>query len=431
MATTNPPQQNPALSQFRPTRRELLSFAGAAALVALAPVAPAGAQDPQPAGAAEPATHSSAQPRYVYVGTYTAPNTAPGGEKPSTALGIYVFAMDPETGALTPVQVVPDIPNPSWLDLDPQQHFLYAVSEVSTWQGVDNSGGVTAYAVDPVTGKLTRLNDQPSQGAIPAHLLVDPTGRFVLVANYIGANFTVLPILADGTLGPATDVVAVSGMGPNASRQEAPHPHEVAFDPAGHFVVGNDLGTDKVWTWTLDTTAGTLVPNALPYAQVASGSGPRHTAFHPSGHFVYVISEMVSSITAFSYDAARGACTWLQTVSTLPNHFRGTSACAEIMVHPSGRFLYGSNRGHDSIVGFSIDQATGLLDPIDWTPTGGAIPRSFGIDPSGSLLLAANQNSDSIVPFLIHPQTGKLKPTKHITSTPTPVRIAFGGVAPH
>jgi len=427
MTTTNQPQQNPVFPQFKPTRRELLTLAGATALVALAPAAPAGAQAPQPERAAG---KSSAQPRYVYVGTYTAPNTAPGGVTPSTAVGIYVFALDPDTGALTPVQVVPDIPNPSWLDLDPQQRYLYAVSEVSSWQGQDNSGGVTAYAVDAATGQLTRINDQPSQGAIPANLVVDPTGRYVLVGNYIGANFAVLPILANGALGPATDVFAVSGAGPNAARQEAPHPHDVVFDPAGHFVFGNDLGTDKVWSWTLDTTAGKLVPNTLPYAQVASGSGPRHTAFHPSGQYVYVISEMVSSITAFSYDAARGACTWLQTVSTLPPRFHGTSACAEIAVHPSGRFLYGSNRGHDSIVGFTIDQATGQLDPIDWTPSGGAIPRSFGIDPSGSLLLAANQNSDNIVPFLIHPVTGRLKPTKQVTRTPTPVRIAFGGVVP-
>jgi len=430
-------------SDYRFSRRDLFPLVGAAALTtALAPASLASAQD----GASPDDSESDAGGRFVYVGTYTRPNTAPGGVRPSTALGIYVFKMDGRTGGLELVQVVEDtssqpLPNPSWLTLDPQQRYLYATSEVTTWRGAANTGGVTAFSVHPATGKLTRLNDQPSAGAIPAVVTLDPTGRYVLIGNYVGVppngTFAVLPIVQNGPragqLDPATDVFTVSGTGPNRSRQEQPHPHDVKFDPAGRFVFGPDLGTDRIWAWHLDVGTGKLVPVAPPdppYAQVASGSGPRHMAFHPSGRFVYVIDEMVSSITAFSYDGTRGTFTWIQTVSTLPPNFTGPSSCAEIVVHPSGSFVYGSNRGHDSIVGFSIDQQTGKLTLIEWTPTGGSFPRSFNIDPSGDLLLAANQNSDDIVPFRINRKTGKLKPMRQITQTPTPVCIMFGGVAP-
>ena len=421
--------------EYRLTRRELWPLVGAAATVAaLGSVSLASAQeDAAPSSDKKP----EAQERFVYVGTYTAPNTAPGGTQPSKALGIYVFTLDPKTGGLTLVQIVENIPNPSWVTLDPQKRFLYASSEVSTWKGVNNSGGLTAYSVDQTTGKLTILNDQPTMGAIPAFVTVDPTGKYALVANYIGANFTVLPIQSNGSLSPATDVFAVSGTGPNPTRQEAPHPHQIQFDPTGKFVFGNDLGTDRVWTWTFDSVAGKLVPNGPqftppppPYAQVAGGSGPRHSAFHPSGKFAYVISEMASSITAFTYDSTHGTLIWLQTVSTLPPKFTGTSACAEIVIHPSGKFVYGSNRGHDSIVGFAIDQSTGKLDVIEWTSTQGSIPRSFNIEPSGALLLAGNQNSDTIVPFRINPQNGKLMPTGQVTNTPTPVSIQFGVTVP-
>jgi 6-phosphogluconolactonase len=296
---------------------------------------------------------------------------------------------------------------------------------VSTWKSVTNTGGVTAFAIDPATGKITAINDQPTQGAIPAHVIVDPSGRFALIANYIGANFSVLPILASGGVGAFTDVFPVHGHGPNTARQEAPHPHQTLFDPAGKYVVGPDLGTDNVWSWTL--SGGKLVTNTnLDHAQVASGSGPRHLSFHPLGKFVYVIDEMVSSITAFSYNAELGTFTWLQTVSTLPPDFTGTSSTAEIIVHQSGKFLYGSNRGHNSIVGFRIDQQTGKLSLNGWTSTQGAIPRGFNIDPSGRLMLVGNQNSDTVVPYRINQSSGKLQPTGAVTRTPVPVSFAFG-----
>jgi 6-phosphogluconolactonase len=411
-------------------RRDLLPLVGAAAVAALvAPaVASADDNDDQRPGRDDDDDRDdgrSAPSRYVYVGTYTAPNTAPGGTRPSTAKGVYVFKMNGRTGALSPVQVF-ELENPSWFAVDANASHLYATSEVSTWNGASNTGGITAFSISPANGTISKINDQPTRGAIPAHVIVDPSGKYALVANYVGANWAVLPIQANGGLGPATDVFAVTGHGPDTARQEAPHPHETLFDPAGKFVFGPDLGTDRVWSWTL-SGGGQLVPNAnLDHAQVASGSGPRHLSFHPSGKFVYVISEMVSSITAFSYDAAHGTFIWLQTVSTLPPNFKGTSTTAEIIVHPSGKFVYGSNRGHNSIVRFRIDQDTGKLSQPDWTSTRGEIPRGFNIDPSGRLMLVGNQNSDTVVPFRISQNSGRLHFTGATTTTPVPVSFAFG-----
>jgi 6-phosphogluconolactonase len=414
------------LDAFRLGRRDLFPLVGAATLAALLAPSTASARhapvlqgddDSQPAPS-----------RYVYVGTYTAPNTAPGGKQPSTAKGIYVFNMDGETGGLTQIQEF-DIENPSWVTVDANATHLYATSEVTTWNGGSNNGGITAFSIDPATGNITSIGDQPTGGAIPAHVIIDPSGKFALVANYVGATWSVLPIEADGGLGAATNVFPVTGHGPNTERQEAPHPHETLFDPAGAFVFGADLGTDRVRSWKLNTTTGMLVPNAnLEDAQVASGSGPRHLSFHPSGKFVYVIDEMASSITAFSYEAEHGTFLWLQTVSTLPPDFTGTSTTAEIIVHRSGDFVYGSNRGHNSIVGFRIDQTSGRLSPIGWTPTQGEIPRGFNIDPSGRLMLVGNQNSDNVVPFRINQSSGELEATGAVTSTPVPVSFAFGGV---
>jgi 6-phosphogluconolactonase len=417
------------LDGHRLGRRDLFPLVGAAALAALIVPTVANAEGDDLRDDDDHDDGRSAPSRYVYVGTYTAPNTAPGGLVPSTAKGIYAFKMNGRTGGLSQIQVF-EIENPSWVALDANASHLYATSEVSTWHGVAGTGGITAFSISTGTGMITPIDDQPTGGAIPAHVIVDPSGKFALVANYIGANWSVLPIQSNGGLGAMTDVFPVTGHGPNTARQEAPHPHQTLFDPAGKFVFGNDLGTDRVWSWTLDPS-GKLVPNAnLDHAQVASGSGPRHSSFHPSGKFVYVIDEMVSSITAFSYDSTRGTFIWLQTVSTLPPDFTGTSTTAEIIVHPSGKWVYGSNRGHNSIVGFRIDQTTGKLSLIGWTSTQGSIPRGFNIDPSGRLMLVGNQNSDTVVPFRVNQATGKLHPTGAVTSTPVPVSFAFGPVIP-
>ncbi len=426
-----PSREAPAgapLDALRLGRRDLFPLVGAVALAAfVGPATVAGAD--YASAPDEQEDGQSAPSRFVYVGTYTAPNKAPGGLVPSSAKGIYVFKMDGATGGLTLIQTF-EVENPSWVAVDANASHLYATSEVSAWHGVPQSGGITAFAIDNTTGKITSIGDQPTAGSIPAHVIVDPTGKFALVANYVGANWSVLPVQANGSLGPATSVFAATGHGANTARQEAPHPHQTLFDPAGRFIFGPDLGTDRVWSWTLNTTTGTLVPNPnLDSAQVASGSGPRHMSFHPSGKYVYVIGEMASAITAFSYDSARGTCTWLQTVSTLPPDFTGSSSTAEIIVHPSGKFVYGSNRGHNTIAAFGIDQSTGLLNPIGWTPTQGGIPRGFNIDPSGRMMLVGNQNSDTVVPFRINQNSGRLVPTGAVTETPVPVSFAFGNLS--
>lgn len=363
--------------------------------------------------------------RYVYVGTYTAPNTAPGGTKPSTSVGIYVYKMTGSDGNLSLVQSV-SAENPSWVVVDPTRRYLYSTNELGTING-QPGGRVSAYRIDPSTGMLTFLNTRLTAGTAPAYCSVHPSGRYLLGTNYSTGNFPIFPINADGSLGAMTGNYQDVGSGPNRGRQEGPHAHEIITDPKGQYVFGADLGTDRVDIWTLDMAAGKLVPNQpLNYVQIAGGSGPRHLAFHPNSKWLYVISEMASSITAFDYDPKTGLATWIQTVSALPSNFTGSSAGSEITVHPSGKFLYGANRGMDTVVGFTIDQNNGMLSPIGWTSTQGNIPRNFAIDPSGSLLYAANQNSDSIVAFAINPTTGQLTPTGRVISSPVPVCVAFG-----
>jgi 6-phosphogluconolactonase len=432
VAPEHDPLPNTPSDELRLTRRTLFPLVGAAALAPLLLPSAASAQgtasrEDEEEKDTDRDDGGRAPSRFVYVGTYT--SRAPGGVVNSTSKGVYVFKMNGRNGALTLVQVV-ELVDPSWVATDSSATHLYATSEVSTWKGTPNSGGLTAYAIDAGTGKLSVINDQPTMGAIPAHVILDPSGHFALVANYIGANFTVVPVQSNGGVGPATDVFGVTGKGPNTARQEAPHPHQTLVDPAGRFVFGPDLGTDKVWSWTL-STAGKLVPNGnLPYDQVASGSGPRHMSFHPSGQWVYVIDEMVSSVTAFRYDQIAGTFTWIQTISTLPANFTGESSTAEIIVHPSGKWVYGSNRGHNTIVAFRIDQTTGKLKVINWTSTQGSIPRGFNIEPTGRLMLVGNQNSDTVVPFRINQNSGRLHPTGAVTSTPVPVSFAFGKVIP-
>ncbi len=426
----NPSHQASArapLDAFRLGRRDLFPLVGAAALAAF--VGPAAASADYAIADDSQDDGESAPSRFVYVGTYTAPNKAPGGLVPSSAKGIYVFKMDGATGGLTQIQVF-EVENPSWVAVDANASHLYPTSEVDAWHGVPKSGGITAFSIDQTTGMIKSLGDQPTAGSIPATVIVDPSGKFALVSNYIGANWSVLPIQADGSLGPATGVFAVTGHGANTGRQEAPHPHDTKFDPAGAFVFGPDLGTDHVWSWMLNTTTGMLAPNAnLDSTLAASGSGPRHMSFQPGGKFMYVLGEMASSITAFEYDEAHGMGTWLQTVSTLPPDFTGNNGTAEIIVHQSGKFVYASNRGHNTIAAFGIDQSTGMLNPIGWTSTQGAIPRGFNIDPSGRMMLVGNQNGDTVVPFRINQSTGRLIPTGAVTQTPVPVSFALGNLS--
>ena len=364
-----------------------------------------------------PVAAGASKPIYVYVGSYT--NDPPGGGS-NNPVGLSVFRCDPTTGALSPVQEVKSA-NPSFVALDPARRFLYVINEIDDYEG-QKSGSAEAYAIDPNTGLIELLNRQSLHSPMPAHLAVDPTGHNLVVANYIGGNFVVLPIGVDGRLGPVSGEVKDLGSGPNSERQEAPHPHGVVFDPAGHFIATADLGIDKVQIFRL--TEGGLA--RVSEASVAPGAGPRHVVFDHIGKRLYVVNELNATVTAFDYDAATGRIgNILQTISTEPTGYCGPHSTAEIATHPSGKFLYASNRGHNSIVGYRIDPATGLLSVNGFATQGISFPRSFGIEPRGRWLYVANQKGDTIVQFEIDQETGELKPMGRVTPSITPVALAF------
>ncbi len=347
----------------------------------------------------------------VYIGTYT------GGKSE----GIYVYRMDPASGALEFSSMATGVDNPSYLDFDPQRRYLYAVNEAEEFSGKPG-GAVSAFSIDPATGKLTYLNQQPSHGGLPCHLSVDQTRKYLLVANYLGGSLCVLPILADGQLGEATDYfVQHEGSSVDPGRQGGPHAHSITLDPANRYAFAADLGLDKIMIYQLDLTQGKLRPNDEPWAQVHAGAGPRHFAFHPSLRYAYIINELDSTMSAFHYDDTNGTLREIQSLSTLPDDFEGTNYPADVHVSPSGKFLYGSNRGHDSIVIYSIDEDTGRLTYVGCEPTQGKNPRNFAIDPTGTLLLAANQDTDNVVTFRIDQETGRLMGTGNVAEVPTPV----------
>ncbi len=365
--------------------------------------------------------------RFLYIGTYTAP------EQHGNAEGIYVYTMDQVTGALARVRAVPSMANPSFLALDHQRRNLFAVNEIEQYNG-EAGGAVSAFGLDAATGDLTFLNAQPTLGTIPCHLCVDPTGRYVLSANYGSGNLAVHPIGLDGRLGAATDIVQHSGSGPNL-RQQGPHMHMILFDLMGMYALAVDLGGDVTLIYRLDTATGTLVRHDIATATGASvqsagtahpGAGPRHLAFHPNGRFAYVINELDGTMAVFMYNGNTGVLQPTQTVSTLPDGYNGRRSCAEIAVHPSGHFVYGSNRGHDSIAIFTIDEKTGNVTARGHTLTQGKEPRNFTIDPTGRFLLVANQDTDTVVTFHIDLFTGDLMPTGHIAEVPAPACLLFG-----
>jgi len=368
---------------------------------------------------AEPPAHPSKF--LVYVGTYT--------EEGSKSQGIYAYRYDAATAQLTPLGLAAETTNPSFVALHPNGKFLYAVNEVGNYKG-PNSGGVSAFAIDRsngdhATGKLTFLNELPSRGADPCYITVDRTGKYVLVANYTGGSVIVYPILEDGRLGEASAFVQHTGHGVDPKRQEAAHAHSIDLSPDNRFAFVDDLGLDELLVYKFDATKGSLAPNDPPFAKVDPGAGPRHFVLRPDGKFAYVVSEMAHTVTVFSTDAATGRLQRLQTLPTLPKDFTGRNDDAEIQVHPSGRFLYASNRGDDSIAIYAIDGSKGMLTQVAIVPTGGKEPRSFEIDPTGTLLFAANQKSDNIVLFKIDQKTGKLTPTGKVLDVPTPVCVKF------
>lgn len=356
--------------------------------------------------------NTNASERLVYVGTYT----RKGSE------GIYIYRMDTAMGTLTPVGTAGEATNPSFLAVDPQHQTLYAANETME-SGGQPGGGISAFAIDPQTGALAYINSQRTYGGAPCHVSVDQTGRYVYAANYMGGNAAAFPVRAGGGLEAASDVVQHTGSGVNPRRQERPHAHSINLDPTNRYAFVPDLGIDKVMAYELDLVNGKLVPAAVPWTEVEAGAGPRHLTFHPNGTVAYLITEMGSTIIVFAYDAAQGVFTALQTVPALPADFDVRSTCADIHTTPDGTFVYGSNRGHDSLVCYAIDAETGLLTYVGHTSTGGKTPRNFAIDPTGTFLFAANQDTDNIVTFRIDKETGALTPTGQVIAVPMPVCV--------
>ncbi len=358
-----------------------------------------------------PATNEGKGDRmWVYVGTYTG----------DSSKGIYRFELDTATGKLTGRALAAEASSPSFVAIHPNRQFLYAVDEAGEFKG-KKTGIISSFVIDPKSGDLKRLNQESSGGPGPCHLIVDKAGKHVLAANYSGGSACVLPIKANGELGEATAIVQHKGSSVNKGRQEGPHGHSINLDPANRFAFVADLGLDKVFVYKYDADQGTLTPNDPPFASLAPGSCPRHLAFHPNGHFVYVINELKSTATVFSYDSDKGVLKELHTLSTLPKDFTGENTTAEVVVHPSGKFVYGSNRGHNSIAMFAVDPDTGKLTATGHQNRDIKIPRNFVVDPAGTNLLVANQDSDSIVVFRINEQTGALTPTGNKVEVGKPV----------
>ncbi|KAA5546688.1 lactonase family protein [Adhaeribacter rhizoryzae] len=348
----------------------------------------------------------------VYVGTY-----AKAGD-----LGLYQFRLNGTTGQLTKVSGYKGGANPSFLTLAPDHQYLYAVNEVTEFNG-SNTGAVSAFAIDKKTGRLTLLNQQATGGGAPCYISLDKSNKFALVANYVGGNVAIFPLQPNGHLGNLRTKQQHQGKGPNVKRQEAPHAHCIVPAPDNKFVFAIDLGIDKVKSYRLDTKQGGLIPNPEGDFTTKAGAGPRHLTFHPNGKFAFLIHELDNTISVLAYNSTNGSFTQTQSVSTLPAGVTQESFCADIHVSPNGKFLYGSNRGHDSLVVYAINAETGNLTLVEHVRTQGKWPRNFGFDPSGNILLVANQNTNNIVTFKADSQTGKLTATGHSVEVPSPVCV--------
>ncbi|HTN76281.1 MAG TPA: lactonase family protein [Pirellulaceae bacterium] len=364
------------------------------------------------------ATSFAAEPTKLrtYFGTYTGKESK----------GIYVSELDLKTGVLKPIELAAELVSPSFLAVHPNGKYIVAVGEIDNFGG-KKTGGLTSLAIDPKSGKLTQINQQSSQGTGPCHVSIDKTGQCVMVANYGGGSIAAYPIdPATGKIGEATSAIQHEGSSADKGRQEAPHAHSINVDPANRFAFAADLGLDKILIYKLVPAQGKLASNDPPFVSVKPGNGPRHFAFHPTGKFAYVCNEMTSGITAFAYDADKGSLTELQTLSTLPADYnKPGNSTAEIQVHPSGKFAYVSNRGHDSLAIFAIDQVTGKLTAVGHQSTGGKTPRNFGIDPTGQYIVACNQSTNDVQVLKVDQATGKLTPVGEKISVPSPVCVKF------
>jgi 6-phosphogluconolactonase len=368
------------------------------------------------ARAADKQSDPKASEYFVYFGTYTK----------AKSKGIYRARLDVATGKLSAAELAAECKDPAFLAVHPTEKFLYAIDE-STDPARTPNRGVSAYAIEARTGALTLLNEQSAAGAGPCHLAVDHRGTCVLVANYSGGSVVALPLSVDGRLGAPGAPIKHVGSSVHPGRQKQPHAHAITLAPDSRFALSPDLGIDKVMVYRVDAARAALTPNTPAFATLPPGSGPRHLAFNPNGKFVYVINELLCTIAVFSYDASSGALKDVQTISTLPpgESVQPGYSTAEIATHPSGRFVFGSNRGHDSVVVFAADAVTGRLTYVENKPTGGKTPRHFAVDPSGKWLLAENQGSDSVVVFAIDAKSGRLTPTGQSIEVAAPVCAVF------
>jgi 6-phosphogluconolactonase len=350
----------------------------------------------------------------VYVGTYT--------DKGSK--GIYAYRFDPVSGELSDIGLAATTDNPSFLAVASDNRFLYALNEINNFKG-GPAGAVSTFSIDRNSGKLTQLQQVSSQGPGPAHLSLDRAGKYVLVANYDGGSIAVFPIEKDGTLGTRTAFVQHAGSSVDKDRQAGPHAHEIQATADNKFVLVADLGLDELLVYRFDAKTGALSPANPPYVKVAPGSGPRHFAIAPNGKFVYLVNELSSTVTVYSFDPSSGRMGELQSISTLPQDFKGENTTAEVTTDASGHFLYASNRGDDSIAIFAIDQKTGKLSFVDRVKTGGKEPRHFTFDPTGNWLFAENQNSNDIRVFRVDRKSGRLTSTSHTMQVNSPVCLVF------
>ncbi len=352
----------------------------------------------------------------MFAGTYT---------RTGASEGIYVFRMDGETGALNQVHVEGGISNPSFLAIHPNRKYLYAVNEVAESSGVPG-GALTSYAIDSSSGNLKRINQQSTGGPGPCHVSIDATGKFAVIANYGGGSVCMLPVNEDGSLEPSSHFIQhYGGTKVNPRRQEKAHAHSANLSPDNRFAIINDLGLDQLRVYEMDLEAGKLNFSEGSSVMSAPGAGPRHFDFHPNGKYAYAINELGCTVTAYEYDASSGTLSELNTLSTLPDGYDGENTTADIHVSPDGRFVYGSNRGHNTLAIFSINESSGKIEAVGDQSTGGKTPRNFAIHPDGKYLYAANQDSDNIIQFTINSTSGELSPVGREIRCPMPVCLKF------
>jgi 6-phosphogluconolactonase len=347
-----------------------------------------------------------AQKHFLLVGTYT----QKGSE------GVYIYRFDAKQGTLEAVNVAKSLVNPSFLAVSPNQKFVYVVEETA-------NGKINAFQLNEETGQLTLLNSQKVSGDYPCHVAVDKTGKWVLAGNYGSGNFSIFPVQADGSLGSASQTVQHEGKSINTNRQEAPHVHSINIGKNNQDVFVLDLGIDKIMAYQLDSKTGKIASAKPPFVEIKAGAGPRHFAFHPKKEYAYAILELTSEIATFSYKAS--TLVPLQTISTLPTDYKAENSCADIHISPDGKFLYGSNRGHNSIALYSIHPKTGKLSLVQHQPVMGEMPRNFAIDPSGNFVLVANQKSDNLTIFKRDKKTGILTYTGKEIKVSMPVCLKF------